>query len=352
MQIMKKRMLFIASMPSEKFHFDGERNKSGDVFSCLEQMNFDIDVIDYTKNKYLQTIRLVWKAMFKKYDVIFVSKCVVGGTIALHQILKFGKKINRKNIYFYLIGNGFEGFDDKKYYKDDLKKCQAVIVESSDVVKSLAEHGIVKTHIFPCVKKEYVLKPTQKDYSKDEPLKLIFFSRVIKDKGVLDAIEAVKILNKDEIKFTLDIAGGYPEEDPAHKIAEEEAKKFSFITYFGKTFHISGIESYKRLQQYDIHMFPSHFFQECAPGSILDMFIAGVPTLSSLFPNALNVMNERNSYFFEFNKFDDLVAKLDYIYAHKEELNAKRIESNKEAQKYFPATFIKFVEGLFNKENV
>jgi len=53
----------------------------------------------------------------------------------------------------------------------------------------------MKTHIFPCVKKEYVLKPTQKDYSKDEPLKLIFFSRVIKDKGVLDAIEAVKKIN-------------------------------------------------------------------------------------------------------------------------------------------------------------
>ena len=82
------------------------------------------------------------------------------------------------------------------------------------------------------------------------------------------------------------------------------------------------------------------------------MFIAGVPTLSSLFPNALNVMNERNSYFFEFNNFDDLVAKLDYVYARKEELNSKRIESNKEAQKYFPATFIKFVENLFIKENV
>lgn len=349
---MKKRMLFIASMPSEKFHFDGERNKSGDVFSCLKQMNFDIDIIDYTKNKYLQTIKLVWKSMFKKYDIIFISKCVVGGTIALHQILKFGKRSNHKNIYFYLIGNGFEGFDDKKYYKDDLKECQAVIVESLDVVKSLAENGITKTHIFPCVKKEYILNPTQKDYSTNEPLKLIFFSRVIKDKGVLDAIEAVKKLNQDKIKFTLDIAGGYPEEDYAHKIAEEEATKHSFITYFGKTFHISGIESYERLQQYDLHIFPSHFFQECAPGSILDMFIAGVPTLSSLFPNALNVMNERNSYFFEFNNFDDLVAKLDYVYTHKEELNSKRIESNKEAQKYFPATFIKFVENLFNKENV
>ena len=135
-------------------------------------------------------------------------------------------------------------------------------------------------------------------------------------------------------------------------LSEEEAKKYSFITYFGKTFHISGIESYERLQQYDLYTFPSHFFQECAPGSILDMFIAGVPTLSSLFPNALNVMNERNSYFFEFKNFDDLVAKLDYIYVHKEELNAKRIESNKEAHKYFPATFIKFVEDLLNKENV
>ena len=69
---------------------------------------------------------------------------------------------------------------------------------------------------------------------------------------------------------------------------------------------IEGIDSYYRLQQYDLHVFPSRFVFECAPGSIMDMFIAGVPSLSSTFKSAeslyLIVILS-----FEQGNYDDLV---------------------------------------------
>lgn len=348
---MTKKLLFIASLPSKKMNFDGERNKSKDVLFCLKKMGYKIDTINYTKNKYLQTIKLILKSIFVKYDLIFISKCVRGGSIALHQILRFGRSFNKNNIFFYLIGNGFAGFENSKIYKDDMKKCRRVIVESISVQKSLEEDGINNCAIFPCIKQEYHLDTFLKDYDNDEPLKAIFFSRIVKEKGVLDAIEAIRIVNSNGVKYILDIAGGYPSDDNTHEIVEELSKKYGYINYYGNKFMIENIDSYKRLQQYDIHIFPTHFIQECLPGSVVDMFIAGVPTLSSLFPNARNFMNDENSFFHRFNDIDDLVMALKHISNNKKDLNQKRINSSKEASKYFPDAFIGFLEQIFIKDD-
>ena len=110
--------------------FDGERNKSRDVLNILKNMfcNSKIDIVNYSKNKYIQTIKLLFKLLFHKYDLIFVSKCIVGGSFAIYLINHFKK--NRDKICFYLIGNGYEGFENKKIYFSDISKCKSIIVES------------------------------------------------------------------------------------------------------------------------------------------------------------------------------------------------------------------------------
>ena len=110
---------------------------------------------------------------------------------------------------------------------------------------------------------------------------------------------------------------------------------------------ITGVESYKMLQKYDIHVFPSHFKQECAPGAILDMFVAGVPTLSSKYSSYKNLLNEDNSYLFEQCNNNDLEEKLLYIYENGyKELNKKRFLSFKERLKYTDNAFIQLLEKV------
>ena len=345
----KRRILFIASLPSKKHHLDGERNKSGIVFECIRKMGFHVDSIDYTRNKYFQTLKLLFFAVFKTYDYVFISKCAVGGSVALHLILLFAKRKNKKNIIFYLIGNGFKGFENKIKHKEDFKQCYKMIVESQIVVDEMNNYGIGNCAIFPCIKEIPNIDVLEKHYSDDETLKLIFFSRITKNKGLSDAIEAVQTINKNQKKYTLDIAGGVSiEEKQYEKSVIQICDSDPNINYFGESFFINGIDSYKRLQQYDLHIFPSRFFQECAPGSIIDMFIAGIPTISSEFENAHNILNKDNSYFFAFNNLEDLIEKLEYIYSHKQELNKKRSLSHLEANKYSDASFIHFLEGLIN----
>ena len=346
-----KKVLFVASLPTKKMNFDGERNKSRDVLKCIKNMGpSKIDIINYSKNKYLQSIKLLFKVMFKKYDYVFVSKCIVGGSIAIHIINKFGKK--NSNLYFYLIGNGYDGFEDKTIFFSDLLKCKKIIIESPTITESLTEKGINEQDlvVFPCLKPNYDIKVLEKHYPVDGPLKLIFFSRINRLKGLDDLIDAViKVNEKGTIKYNLDIAGGVSSEPEVVEFSKEVidiCNKYDYLNYLGLNLTIKGIDSYYELQRYDLHAFPSKFPQECAPGSILDMFIAGVPTLASTFPSAKFLMDENNSFFFKQGNKEDLIKKLEFIYNNQELLSKKRVLSHIEHNKYTEDAFADMLKSI------
>lgn len=353
-----KDFLFVASLPTKKFYFDGERNKSKDVLNSLKRKyGNNCSIVDLSKNQYLQVLKLIFLVIFKKYKFIFVSKCLVGGSKAIRFINKFANKWNRKNVVFYIIGNGSNGFDDKTIYYEDVKKAKHLIVESPLVEKEMIERGLKdkgSISIFPCIKPNYDLKPTKVTYPKDT-LKLIYFSRVTELKGLMDAIKVVISLNESNKKtlFELDIAGGSgaekKEQEFLKQIVDISSKK-DYINYLGLNLRIEGKNSYERLQTYDLHIFPSKFYQECAPGSIIDMFIAGVPTLSSTFPSSVYLMNKNDSYFFEMNNEKDLENKLMDIYKNQEALNEKRVKTNKNAQLFTEDKFIECVDTIVKKD--
>lgn len=353
----KKRMLFIASLPNDKFNFDGERNKSKDVLEILKSANeYQIQVIDYTKNKYLQTIKMLFLYFFKYFNCVFISKCFSGGSFALHLLNKIKHK--KSKFFFYIIGNGYEGLEKKKLYFEDCNKCNAIIVESNIVVSQMMGKGVKNElmFVFPSVKPVYDINLLKKTYENEQPLKCIFFSRITPAKGLYDAVNAVIDVNNNfgKIAFTLDIAGGSTrnkEELELENYIIECERKYDFIHFFGNSFMINGIDSYLRLQKYDLHIFPSKFIFECAPGSIMDMFIAGVPTLSSRFPSSSLLLSDNDSYFFEQMNYADLVEKLKYVYLHSFELSQKRINTFELHFKYDKNSFFDFLRkiGVFNK---
>lgn len=349
---MKKRMLFIGSLPTKKVHYNGETNKTGDVFSFFLKSNqFKITRINLTHFKLFYTIKMIACSFCKKYDVIFVSKCVVGGSLIVKLLSKYGRKSNKQNIVFYWIGNGIEGFEDKRIYLDAFKICKTIIFESEDVRDSFKHLVTGNSLICPCIKPCYNISLRQKDYSNAKNMRCIFFSRVVKEKGLMDAIGAIEKANRliGYKYYSLDIAGAAtssPDAEEFEKRIVNYIKNKDEFTYFGKSFCVTGIETYLRLQDYDLHLFPTHFKQECAPGSIIDMFIAGIPTISSSFPNVNNILSNEDSYIFEQGNVDDLVKTLLYIFEHPTELNAKRKTSFQLQKKYDEHAFYELMKQI------
>lgn len=348
----KKRLLFVASLPTKKMNFDGERNKARDVLNAFfKTEKFKILVIDLSKNQVIQILKMVFIAIFHCYDVAFVCKCIVGGSLAIHVLNKLTRK---KPKHFYIVGNGYEGFDTKRIYFKDINKCSSLIVESHNVKEAMIQKGFDSNRIFifPCLKPEYNLEFVEHAYKKDQPLKLIYFSRINPDKGLGDLIDVVIDINQSHMQpiFSLDISGGVSNEPGIKEFNEyvlKQCEKYDFLTYLGMNLRIDGIDSYRKLQKYDLHVFPSKFTQECAPGSILDMFVAGIPTLSSKFPSYKDLLNEENSFLFTQGDKDDLKNKLIFAYKHSTDLlNKKRRLSFEERQKYTYSKFIETIEKI------
>ena len=348
----KKKILFIGSLPTKKVHFNGETNKTGDIFKILQKTKkYRLTKINLTRFKVFNTLRMIFLSRLFKYDSVFISKCVVGGSLAIHLILKFGRSANKNNIFYYWIGNGTVGFEGKQIYLNDLEKCRCVILESNQILEDNPSLNLKSHIVIPCIKPNYEIFVNLKDYGKVNVIKCIYFSRICEQKGLMDAIKAIELANNELgfNAFVLDIAGA-PTSDEARLFEKDVINyldnKSDVFHYYGPTFHVTGIETYLRLQDYDLHLFPSRFLQECVPGSIVDMFIAGVPTVSSLFPNAKNVLSEKDSFFFKQGSIEELANCLVSIYKNKDNLNDKRVESHKLYNLYNEDHFLDMIKQI------
>jgi len=340
----KRKFFFIASYGSKKKHLNGESVKSHDVLSCLKEHD-KVSAFNLDTFKYWNTFRFYVSVLFNRHRYVMVCKAPTGAKI----ILKYLKLIHypQKLIFTYIYGFGLTGEYAGKVFPSDLEYCHALIVESPEVKQQFPAEFRAKIDVFPCLKRVYTI-PNDEPYQHKDVLKLLFFSRVIKSKGVLEILDATIKANQPEIHFDLSIAGDTAAEPSTNAIIQEAADKYPFIHFLGPSFTIQGEESYMRFSTYDLHVFPSQYFHECAPGSIIDSFIAGVPTLSSKFHSYENLLEPNFAYFVDNPVSSELVSALLDIYRDQETLWKKRKLCQAEASKYSFDAFFAFFKSLLD----
>jgi glycosyltransferase involved in cell wall biosynthesis len=102
------------------------------------------------------------------------------------------------------------------------------------------------------------------------PLKLLFLGRIIRSKGVLDAVTAVKLLNAEGVACELAIAGAGAA-TPEVKVTIEELGLTTQVHLLGPVF---GEDKNKLWLESDIQLFPT-YHNEGLPYSILESLAAG-----------------------------------------------------------------------------
>ena len=125
-------------------------------------------------------------------------------------LLCFWKKIFHTKIHYIVIGGWLPEFlKDKRNLQKSLKQFDYIYVETNTMKKRLEKLGFKNILILPNCKELKILKEDELVYSDSEPYKLCTFSRVMKEKGIEDAINVVKKINEsnNRIVYTLDIYG-------------------------------------------------------------------------------------------------------------------------------------------------
>jgi glycosyltransferase involved in cell wall biosynthesis len=156
---------------------------------------------------------------------------------------------------------------------------KGIYVETHSMINALNRLGLTNVHYLPNFKQLNILNEGELVYSYKKPYKLCTFSRVIKEKGIEDAINAVKSVNSslEKVVFTLDIYGQIDEKykERFEKLMKESP---SYISYKGIVNYSDSVDV---LKDYFVLLFPTHYKTEGIPGTIIDAYAAGLPVISS-----------------------------------------------------------------------
>jgi glycosyltransferase involved in cell wall biosynthesis len=145
------------------------------------------------------------------------------------------------------------------------------------------------------------------------PLVIGCASRLLRDKGIPELIEAVKILEKN-YHIELQVAGDIFHKNPSSCTPQEieEWSKISSVKFLGKVSDMVGF-----WQGCNVAILPSH--REGFPKALLEAAACGLPLLGSDVPGVREIVVDGvNGLLFDKGDCQDIARKIEKIYADQE----------------------------------
>ena len=284
----------------------------------------------------------VWGALKKSNNVIILP--AHNGLRIFGRLLPLFKLFFKKRKIHYVVIGGWlpKMLESKKGLAKSLKKFDGIFVETNTMKKALEIQGFENVHIMPNCKELTPLSLNELVYQDEAPYKLCTFSRVMKEKGIEDAIDAVKTINLEYGKtiYTLDI---YGQVDPTQnewfdklKMELPDSIKYCGLVPFDKSVEV--------LKNYFALLFPTRFYTEGIPGTIIDAYAAGIPVISARWQSFNDIIDDyATGIGYEFNNTDDLKRKLLDITKCTEDINALKLNCLKKSKQFLPNEAIKII---------
>lgn len=279
------------------------------------------------------------KAPFQVFQALKISSNVLifpahNGLRVYAPLLSFQKCFfkNRK-IHYIVIGGWLPQFiSGRKGLTKSLKKFDGIYVETNTMKSALEAQGFTNVLVMPNCKKLTILSNDELIYPFGLPYRLCTFSRVMKEKGIETAINAVKQVNEKfgYIAYSLDIYGQV--DNFQTEWFENLKKQFpDCVRYCGC---VDADKSVQVLKQYFALLFPTYYEGEGFAGTIIDALASGVPVIASDWKYNSEIINENVGFVYSVNEPEKLVAILKDIAVNPILLLSKKKSCLIEAEKY------------------
>lgn len=262
-------------------------------------------------SRFTMPFQLVW-AMIVCSDIIILP--AHNGLVVLSRLLSLLNLLFHRKLHYVVIGGWLQDLlpNNLKVMKA-LHNFSGIYVETQTMFDSLKMLGYNNIYVVPNCKHLSILNKSQLCTAYSEPYKLVTFSRVTEKKGIGTAAKIVMALNEKYGRdvYTLDIYG------PIDSGADEEwffdqQKQFTkAVSYKG---NVPFDKSVEILSGYFALLFPTEYYTEGIPGTIIDSYAAGVPVISARWKSFSDVIIEgKTGYGYEFGKVEDLENFLDKV---------------------------------------
>jgi glycosyltransferase involved in cell wall biosynthesis len=179
------------------------------------------------------------------------------------------------------------------------------------------------------------------DLTDEQTVKFLFIGRLEKAKGILTLIDAIKLVNEKNVKFTIAGEGEYKQ------LVENFCNKSETTKYLG---FISGDKKHDCFLSHDILIFASEWF-EVSPLTILEANAYGMPVLAGNIGSVPeHILENQNGFLFSAGNSSDLAFKITELAKNKEMIINMRIDCFNYAisnnhQKYFN-TMVKTLQSI------
>lgn len=265
---------------SEKF-LDGQTVKTKILYNELSvHTNWCIKKIDTyyrTKNPVKLLLQTIFTLISTKNIIVLLSG---NGMKFYFPLLNFAGRVFKARVYHDVIGGNLDS-----YIKQNLKFVKYLNgfsvnwVETRQLKNRIEDYGIKNCEVIPNFKHLNILPESELCLEENKPLRFCTFSRVMKEKGIEDAIMAVEMINSraGETVCTLDIYGqidsGYE-----RQFSLVMSNAAAYISYKGVVPFDKSVEAIK---DYDVLLFPTYWDGEGFPGTIVDAYSAGLPVIAT-----------------------------------------------------------------------
>lgn len=259
----------------------GQPVKTRNLYQVLSE-KYGTDEVAYIETygwkKHPFTIIAAVRRAVKQSENVIMLPAHNGVKVFAPLLLRYAKGTSVKLFYDVIGGWLPQKTESDPTLAAQLRRFNGIWVETSSMKNALERQGFSNVSVVPNFK--FITPLAAKELPPlGKPYRLCTFSRVMKEKGIEDAVEAVTMVNDDfgETVFTLDIYG---------PVDENQTEWFDKLqTVFPQYVHYCGCvnsdKSVDVLKAYFALLFPTFYDGEGFAGTLIDAFSSGVPVIAS-----------------------------------------------------------------------
>lgn len=296
----KKKILFLLHIPPpiHGSSIVGETiyksEKINDCFQCgYVNLILSRKVLETGKIGLFKLIRvpkimmqLFFKLIFFKPDICYFALTASGGAFFKDVFLITVIRIFRVQIIYHLHNKGYGKLSNQKIYNYLYRFVfyKSKVILLSQLLYSDIEKYVDIENVFICpngvsdvLDNKQRLLVRNKDIKK--PIQILFLSNLIISKGVFVLLDALEILQKQQINFNCNIVGGEGDINNDLLIYYIKNKGLTNnVKYWGKKV---GDEKFTFLNNSDVFVLPTYYSNECFPLVLLEAMQFYLPVIST-----------------------------------------------------------------------
>jgi len=244
----------------------------------------------FTPKRFFGSVSQILKGIFRilfgpRLDVVYITPAQSEWGYLKYTPFIFSSALRGVRVFIHIHGGYFRTmFDASKGWKRRLIKMSLDRISGAIVLgpslRHMFEDIVPDEKIFVCpnaVEDEIFatreeIEEKIRRWEKDDTIRIVYLSNLMRSKGILDLLEAVKTLKNEKIKVHLDVAGAI-EPDIESEVRRYFSELEAVVNYHGV---VQGVKKKQLLLRNYIFCLPSkHPFGEGQPISILEAMANG-----------------------------------------------------------------------------